>query len=131
MSSEIVNTLKAFSDETRLRIIHLIDQCGPDLCVCDMVAVLKLPQSTISRQLMRLRHVGLVTDSRDGMWINYSMQQGTNPIRSALLSAMQECWLHDPVFAADRALFDELHAKNEIVRCKRVEKLRQQNLEMP
>ncbi len=119
MSSEIINVLKAFGDETRLRIIHLIDRCGPDLCVCDMVAVLGLPQSTISRQLMRLRHVGLVEDSRDGMWINYSMQRDANVVRSALLSAMRECWLQDPVFAADKALFDELHAKNEIIRCKR------------
>ncbi len=119
MGSDVVNILKAFADDTRLRIVHLIDRCGPDLCVCDMVAVLKLPQSTVSRQLMRLRHVGLVMDSRDGMWINYSMQQHKDPVRSAVLSALRECWLHDPVFAADKALFDELHAKNEIVRCKR------------
>lgn len=119
MASEIVNLLKAFGDETRLRIVHLIDRCGPDLCVCDMVAVLKLPQSTISRQLMRLRHVGLVIDSRDGMWINYAMRPHTDPVRSAILSALRKCWVHDSVFAADKALFDELHEKNEIVRCKR------------
>ena len=107
------------ADETRLRIIHLIDQCGPDLCVCDMVAVLGLPQSTISRQLMRLRHLGIVSDSRDGMWINYSMNSALDTNTSHIIQALQLCWANDKTFVADKKKFHSLHAANKIVRCRR------------
>lgn len=119
MPSDIVNTLKTLGDETRLRIIHLIDQCGPDICVCDMVAVLDLPQSTISRQLMRLRHTGFVSDSRDGMWINYAMSTVENPVRDSLLNALRQVWAIDAIFTADKAKFHQLHAEHKIVRCRR------------
>ncbi|HEX9779019.1 MAG TPA: metalloregulator ArsR/SmtB family transcription factor, partial [Geopsychrobacteraceae bacterium] len=51
---------KALSDETRLRILALL-QAG-ELCVCDLMAILDLPQSTVSRHLAYLRNAGLVDD---------------------------------------------------------------------
>lgn len=119
MASEIVNILKTLGDDTRLRIIHLIDQCGPELCVCDMVAVLDLPQSTISRQLMRLRHTGLVVDARDGMWINYAMSDQPDPVRDRVMESLRRCWESDPILSADKEKFSQLHAEQKIVRCRR------------
>jgi ArsR family transcriptional regulator, arsenate/arsenite/antimonite-responsive transcriptional repressor len=49
---------RAFSDPFRLRILSLI-QAG-ELCVCDLVEILELPQPTISRHLSYLRRAGLV-----------------------------------------------------------------------
>ena len=40
---------KAFSDPLRLRILHVLR--GGELCVCDLVDVLKVPQPTASRHL--------------------------------------------------------------------------------
>lgn len=62
---------KALSDETRLRILALLQQ--GELCVCDLMAVLELPQSTVSRHLATLRHAGLVDDRRRGVWMFYSL----------------------------------------------------------
>jgi ArsR family transcriptional regulator len=62
---------KALSDETRLRILALL-QDG-ELCVCDLMAALELPQSTVSRHLATLRHAGLVDDRRRGVWMFYSL----------------------------------------------------------
>ncbi|MBU4034431.1 MAG: metalloregulator ArsR/SmtB family transcription factor, partial [Proteobacteria bacterium] len=44
---------KALSEEPRLRILALL--LSGELCVCDLMAVLQLPQSTISRHLAYLR----------------------------------------------------------------------------
>ena len=44
---------RAFSDRTRLRILHLLR--GGELCVCDLVAVIDVPQPKISRHLAYLR----------------------------------------------------------------------------
>lgn len=62
---------KALSDETRLRILALLT--AGELCVCDLMAVLDLPQSTVSRHLAYLRHTGLVEDRRQGVWMYYRL----------------------------------------------------------
>ena len=64
---------KALSDETRLRILGLLLQ--GELCVCDLVAVLDLPQSTISRHLAYLKNSGLVEDRREGVWMHYQLKK--------------------------------------------------------
>lgn len=65
---------KALSDDTRLRILGLLFE--GELCVCDLVAVLGIPQSTVSRHLAYLRNSGLVVDSREGVWMHYRLADG-------------------------------------------------------
>ena len=62
---------KAFSDETRLRILFLL--AVRELCVCELVSVLEMPQGKISRHLALLKQAGAVGDRRDGTWIYYSL----------------------------------------------------------
>jgi len=62
---------KALSDETRLRILSLLT--AGELCVCDLMEVLQLPQSTVSRHLAYLRNTGLVDDRRQGVWMYYRL----------------------------------------------------------
>jgi len=47
---------RAFADERRLRILHLLRR--RETCVADLVEILGLPQSTVSRQLGILRERG-------------------------------------------------------------------------
>ena len=70
---------KALSDETRLRILGLLS--GGELCVCDLMAVLELPQSTVSRHLAYLRNTGLVEDRRQGVWMNYRLALPDSELR--------------------------------------------------
>ena len=65
---------KALSDETRLRIMGLLI-AGEELCVCDIIAALDLPQSTVSRHLAYLRNSGLLEDRRQGVWMYYRISQ--------------------------------------------------------
>lgn len=66
-------TFKALADETRLRIMALL--LRGELCVCDLMEILALPQSTVSRHLATLRHAGLVEDRRQGVWMYYRLTQ--------------------------------------------------------
>ncbi|WP_084417535.1 ArsR/SmtB family transcription factor [Chrysiogenes arsenatis] len=68
---QLVSYHKALCDETRLRIIALLAE--QELCVCNITAVLSLPQSTVSRHLAVLRGAGLVEDRRHGTWMWYSL----------------------------------------------------------
>lgn len=66
---ELIKTFKALSDETRLRIIKLLE--GGELCVCDIVAALDLVQPKISFHLNALKEAGFIKDRKQGKWIHY------------------------------------------------------------
>ncbi len=63
---------KNLSDETRLTLVLLLKE-RQELCVCELSAILQLPQPKISRHLALLRNSGLLSDRRDGKWIHYRL----------------------------------------------------------
>ena len=63
---------KSLSDETRLKILWLLSGTQ-ELCVCDIIDVLRITQSKASRHLRYLFHLGWVTDRRAGVWMNYRL----------------------------------------------------------
>jgi len=81
---------KAFSDETRLRILNLLAQ--RDHCVCEFQSILRVPQPTISRHLAYLRRTGLVEVERHGKMIMYSLAEPANPVHAALLRCVRGCF---------------------------------------
>lgn len=98
---EYVNLFKALSDETRLRIVVLLSE--KELCVCQIEAVLGLPQAKISRHLTVLRHAGLVKDRRDGLWIYYSLTEPKNQLEESLFEYFRACLHKDKSFRVDLA----------------------------
>ncbi len=70
---ELLTTFKALSDETRLRIIKLLEQ--GELCVCDITAALDMVQPKISFHLGALKEAGLIKDRKQGKWIHYSLTE--------------------------------------------------------
>ena len=80
---------KALSDETRLRILGLLNH--GELCVCDIMGVLKLPQSTASRHLAYLKNSHWVTGIRRGKWMYYQLYHSTseNTIQAEILASLQ------------------------------------------
>lgn len=74
---------KALSDPTRVRILMLL--IIQELCVCELVFILKMEQSRISHQLRILRDADLVEDLRQGKWITYRIPEiMRNEIKSLL-----------------------------------------------
>lgn len=67
----LLTKIKALSDPIRLRIINLLS--GGELCVCKIVNVLSLPQSTVSRHLTILKNADLVEDTKKGSWSYYKL----------------------------------------------------------
>ena len=56
--------VKTLGDSTRLRLLSLLER--HELSVADLVKVLDLPQSTVSRHLAHIKEHGLLTERRDG-----------------------------------------------------------------
>ncbi len=99
---------RAFSDRTRLRIMHLLRP--GELCVCDLVAVLALPQPTISRHLRYLRRAGMVTARKDGLWSYYRLAPAAGPFHRKLLDCVATCFIDVPELAKDAAELNDRRA---------------------
>jgi DNA-binding transcriptional ArsR family regulator len=69
-----VEVFKAAADPCRLRILKLLKE--GELCVCEIMAALKKPQSSTSHHLSILREAGLVKERRDGKWSYYRLADG-------------------------------------------------------
>ena len=95
------DVMKAVSDPTRVRILKLLE--GGELCVCQVIAVIALGQSTISKHLFLLRAAGLIKDRKDRKWVHYSLDgKGGNPFAGEMLRTLRR-WLNDdPVILRDR-----------------------------
>lgn len=66
----LIKYLKALADDTRLRLVHVLSL--HELSVNELVNILEMGQSRISRHLKILSEAGLLTSRRDGLWVFYS-----------------------------------------------------------
>jgi ArsR family transcriptional regulator len=80
---------RAFSDRTRLRILHLL--LVGELCVCDIVKVIRVPQPTASRHLAYLLRAGLITKRRQGLWAYYQLTPARSAFHHSLITCLREC----------------------------------------
>ena len=92
---------RAFSDRTRLRVLHVL--LGGELCVGDIVAILLAPQPRISRHLAYLRKANLVVVRKSGLWSHYSLARAKTPFHRKLLECLAKCFGEVPELQADSA----------------------------
>lgn len=105
LSGRLDEILKAAADPTRLRLLNLL-RLG-SICVCDLQAVLRIPQPTVSRHLAALRHAGLVSDVRKATRIVYSLTPAVTTQIDALHNLLDRCCPEDAVMRADIVRFRE------------------------
>ena len=99
---------QSLDDETRLRIVALLLE-EDELCVCDLVAVLQLPQSTVSRQLSLLKSAGWLKDRRKGIWIHYSINRSLTPVQQFLIPVLRNFLPVTETAATDLERLKSLH----------------------
>ena len=80
---------KSLSEPVRIRIVTLLLQ-RESLCVCDMVTVLDLGQSLVSRHLNTLKNAGLVTSQRQGAWMHYQITDSFKENYSFLIQQLEK-----------------------------------------
>ncbi len=85
--NDLLNIFKALSDETRIRILKLLEE--GELCVCDIVTALDMIQPKVSFHLCVLKDAGLIKDRKQGKWIHYSLNESDIFIRFLILSVLE------------------------------------------
>ena len=97
--SQIKRMFRAFSDPTRLRILHLL--LNGELSVSDLVRTLRVPQPTVSRHLAYLRRAGLVLARKKSLWIYYRLTPARTEFHRQLLACVQCCFRDVPQIRED------------------------------
>jgi len=100
----LARRLKALSDPTRLRIVRILGH--GELCVCDVMAALDLPQSRVSRHLSYLDNSGWVSGTRRGKWVYYCLAEPADPVQARVLTALRETLTDLAAARADDAKLD-------------------------
>lgn len=111
---------KALADLQRLRILMML-QPG-ELCVCQIVEVLALAPSTVSKHLSVLSAAGLVDFRKDGRWAYYRLTQG--PSEASSVHPLLK-WLGNRLAQDEGALRDQKKLKT-VVACNPVSLSRKQ-----
>ena len=68
---ELLAAMKALSDENRLRILVALQ--GRELCLCQIVELLCLATSTVSKHMSVLQQARLVDARKDGRWTYFRL----------------------------------------------------------
>ena len=111
----LLNVFKALSEETRLRIIKLLEH--GELCVCDIVAALDMIQPKVSFHLAVLKEAGLIKDRKQGKWVHYKIDDSDMFRRFLLLSTLER--ISSEIVAEDTERLEKFlkikHQKSNVV----------------
>ena len=88
--TDLDTLFKGFADPTRIRILSLL--AAGELCVCDIVEILGLPQPTVSRHLAYLRRSGLVDATREWKYAHYRLAEPGNAVHRNLIACVRSCF---------------------------------------
>lgn len=85
---QLAECYKAMADKTRLKILALVKH--EELCVCELVEILKMTQPSISQHLRKLKQAKLVKERRSSQWIFYSIDGEMYPFIKENLNALPD-----------------------------------------
>ncbi|MBW6521698.1 MAG: metalloregulator ArsR/SmtB family transcription factor [Desulfoarculaceae bacterium] len=86
---DFIKVMKALSDPNRVKIVNMLQQRN-SLCVCEIRAILKLAQPTVSKHLKVLEEAGLIVSEKDKLWVNYRLHlDGDSPYGTAMLELLE------------------------------------------
>ena len=105
-ADELQKVFKTLSDPTRIRILRLLE--SEPLVVQELMEVLGMAQSRVSRHLAILREAGLLTDRRDGTYVTYRFTPPSSGPWHDTWSLVSRNLDADPTAQRDRASLERV-----------------------
>jgi len=106
---EYLAVTKALSDAGRVRLLHALQ--GGEVCVCQLIELLQLAPSTVSKHLSILTQANLVESRKKGRWVYYRLprKQGSS-IASRITRETFRHLEHSAEFKADQKRMKTIRA---------------------
>ncbi len=98
---------KALADENRVRVLLALQK--QELCVCQIIELLKLAPSTVSKHMSILRSARLVDARKEGRWMYYRIA-GSNspPIVCGAIEWARKSLADDPQILGDAKRLEQI-----------------------
>lgn len=118
MLRDYILVSKAVADEVRIRILKLLEKS--ELCVCQIIAVTGLGQSTVSKHLGILKNAGLVECRHVGTWVYYRLADSNlNTSNLHFLKLVNQCLNDDQNIKTDADKLKEIIKIDPSILCSR------------
>jgi ArsR family transcriptional regulator, arsenate/arsenite/antimonite-responsive transcriptional repressor len=83
---DLMAVIKALADENRVRILMAL---GPmELCVCQIVELLGLAPSTVSKHIAILKQARLVDGRKEGRWMFYRIAAENSTVEAKEMTSL-------------------------------------------
>jgi ArsR family transcriptional regulator len=102
-------TFKAFSDESRVRIMHLLYQ-NNEMCISDLELTLDFTQTKTSRHITYLKNSGLVSYRKHDLYVFYTIKEEVYEIVSQLIRFLEK----DQQLKKDQEIYRILFSNREL-----------------
>lgn len=113
----LTTIIKALADENRLRIVAALS--GRELCLCQLVELLGLAPSTVSRHVSLLEQAGLVASRKQGRWAYTRLVDDGNGAPRQAIALVLEAARTDKQARADAKQLAKILALNPEELCRR------------
>ena len=115
---DVLDVTKALADGSRLRILMAL--AGGELCVCQIVELLRLAPSTVSKHVSILRQARLVESRKEGRWMYYRLPDRDAPkaVRDAV-AWLRRCLAESPQIVRDAKELKRILSMDPEEICKR------------
>jgi ArsR family transcriptional regulator len=100
---------KAFSDESRVRILFLLHHY-PELCISDLEHILDFTQTKTSRHLTYLKNSALVGSRKQDQWVFYQIKEEVKDFVSQIFGYLHK----DPILLKDLDTLQVLQSNREL-----------------
>jgi ArsR family transcriptional regulator, arsenate/arsenite/antimonite-responsive transcriptional repressor len=108
---------KVLADETRLRCLAVIFE-NEEICVCEIMHALDLPQSKISRHLSIIKLNNVISQRREGQWVLYSKEPTLSDFKTSIIKMTIDELSKTSIFKQDKKRLATMKNRPALSCCK-------------
>jgi len=118
---DTTNIMKAFGNINRERIVMSL--LGRELCVCQIIELIGLAPSTVSKHLYILEQANLIESNKKGRWVYYKLAEaGKNKAVQWALCWLQKSLAKDARIREDKKLLEKILREDPEQLCLKIKK---------
>lgn len=114
---DLLTVMKALADENRLRMIAALQ--GRELCLCQLVELLGLATSTVSRHASILQQARLVQARKQGRWTYFRLDEDAPAVAEEATAVVVGALKRDPHVRDDRKQLKQILQMDPEALCRR------------
>ena len=112
---DFLTVTKALSDPNRVRTLMFLQ--GAELCLCQIIKMLGLAPSTVSKHMAVLYNARLVESRKEGRWVFYRLSDARNPAIRGAIAWARGALARDPQTLADARAIKAVRKTNKEKLC--------------